>query len=59
MDLNCSSNKSIGSDQSHNVFSVLQNMKYLEFYDKQRLELEEKLRIIPNAVLDGTEYFTD
>nr|WP_288632727.1 ATP-binding protein [uncultured Blautia sp.] len=45
--------------KGHNVFSVLQNMKYLHnsSFDKTRAELEEKGCSYSNAVLDGTEYF--
>ena len=45
--------------KGHNVFSVLQKMKYLHNYsfDKTKAELEEKGCSYSNAVLDGTEYF--
>ena len=45
--------------KGHNVFSVLQKMKYLHSssFDKTRAELEEKGCSYSNAVLDGTEYF--
>ncbi|WNV59335.1 ATP-binding protein [Oscillospiraceae bacterium NTUH-002-81] len=45
--------------KGHNVFSVLQNMKYLHSssFDKIKAELEEKGCSYSNAVLDGTEYF--
>ena len=45
--------------KGHNVFSVLQNMKYLHnsSFDKTKAELEEKGCSYSNAVLDGTEYF--
>ena len=45
--------------KGHNVFSVLQNMKYLHnssFY-KTKAELEKKGCSYSNAILDGTEYF--
>ena len=43
----------------HNVFSVLQNMKYLHnsSFEKTKAELEKKDCSYSNAVLDGTEYF--
>ena len=45
--------------KGHNVFSVLQNMKYLHnsSFEKTKAELEEKGYSYSNAVLDGTEYF--
>ena len=45
--------------KGHNVFSVLQNMKYLHnsSFDKTKEELEEKGCSYSNAVLDETEYF--
>ena len=45
--------------KGHNVFSVLQNMKYLHnsSFDKTKAELEEKGCSYSNAILDGTEYF--
>ena len=45
--------------RGHNVFSVLQNMKYLHnsSFEKTKAELEEKGCSYSNAVLDGTEYF--
>ena len=45
--------------KGHNIFSVLQKMKYLHnsSFDKTRAELEEKGCSYSNAVLDGTEYF--
>ena len=45
--------------RGHNVFSVLQNMKYLHnsSFEKTKEELEEKGCSYSNAVLDGTEYF--
>ncbi len=45
--------------KGHNVFSVLQNMKYLHnsSFKKTKAELEEKGCSYSNAVLDGTEYF--
>ena len=45
--------------KGHNVFSVLQNMKYLHnsSFEKTREELEEKGCSYSNAVLNGTEYF--
>lgn len=45
--------------KGHNVFSVLQKMKYLHnsSFDKTKAELEEKGCSYSNAVLDGTEYF--
>ena len=45
--------------KGHNVFSVLQNMKYLHnsSFDKTKAELEEKGCSYSNAVLDGIEYF--
>ena len=45
--------------KGHNVFSVLQNMKYLHnsSFDKTKAELEEKGCSYSNAVLDETEYF--
>ena len=45
--------------KGHNVFSVLQNMKYLHnsSFDKTKVELEEKGCSYSNAILDGTEYF--
>ena len=45
--------------KGHNVFSVLQNMKYLHdsSFEKTKAELEEKGCSYSNAVLDGTEYF--
>ena len=45
--------------KGHNVFSVLQNMKYLHnsSFKKTKAELEEKGYSYSNAVLDGTEYF--
>ena len=45
--------------KGHNVFSVLQNMKYLHnsSFEKTKTELEEKGYSYSNAVLDGTEYF--
>ena len=45
--------------KGHNVFSVLQNMKYLHnsSFDKTKMELEEKGCSYSNAILDGTEYF--
>ena len=45
--------------KGHNVFSVLQNMKYLHnsSFEKTKEELEEKGCSYSNAVLDGTEYF--
>ena len=45
--------------KGHNVFSVLQNMKYLHnsSFDKTKAELEEKGCSYSNTVLDGTEYF--
>ena len=45
--------------RGHNVFSVLQNMKYLHnsSFEKTKAELEEKGCSYSNAVLNGTEYF--
>ena len=45
--------------KGHNVFSVLQKMKYLHnsSFDKTKAELEERGCSYSNAVLDGTEYF--
>ena len=45
--------------KGHNVFSVLQNMKYLHnsSFDKTKAELETKDCSYSNAILDGTEYF--
>ena len=45
--------------KGHNVFSVLQNMKYLHnsSFKKTKAALEEKGCSYSNAVLDGTEYF--
>ena len=45
--------------KGHNVFSVLQNMRYLHnsSFEKTKAELEEKGCSYSNAVLDGTEYF--
>ena len=45
--------------KGHNVFSVLQNMKYLHnsSFDKTKTELEKKGCSYSNAILDGTEYF--
>ena len=45
--------------KGHNVFSVLQNMKYLHnsSFEKTKTELEEKGYSYSNAILDGTEYF--
>ena len=45
--------------KGHNVFSVLQRMKYLHnsSFEKTKAELEEKGCSYSNAVLDGTEYF--
>ena len=45
--------------KGHNVFSVLQNMKYLHnsSFEKTKAELEEKGCSYSNAVLDGTEYY--
>ena len=45
--------------KGHNVFSVLQNMKYLHdsSFDKTKAELEEKGCSYSNAILEGTEYF--
>ena len=45
--------------KGHNVFSVLQNMKYLHnsSFEKTKAELEEKGCSYSNAVLDGAEYF--
>ena len=45
--------------KGHNVFSVLQKMKYLHnsSFDKTKAGLEEKGCSYSNAVLDGTEYF--
>ena len=45
--------------RGHNVFSVLQNMKYLHnsSFEKTREELEEKGCSYSNAVLNGTESF--
>ena len=45
--------------KGHNVFSVLQNMKYLHdsSFKKAKTELEEKGCSYSNAILDGTEYF--
>ena len=45
--------------KGHNVFSVLQKMKYLHnsSFDKTKAELEEKGGSYSNAILDGTEYF--
>ena len=45
--------------KGHNVFAVLQNMKYLHnsSFDKTKVELEKKGCSYSNAVLDGTEYF--
>ena len=45
--------------KGHNVFSVLQNMKYLHnsSFDKTNAELEKKGCSYSNAILDGTEYF--
>ena len=45
--------------KGHNVFSVLQKMKYLHnsSFAKTKTELEEKGCSYSNAVLDGTEYF--
>ena len=45
--------------KGHNVFSVLQKMKYLHnsSFAKTKTELEKKGCSYSNAVLDGTEYF--
>ena len=45
--------------KGHNVFSVLQKMKYLHnsSFDKTKAELEKNGCSYSNAVLDGTEYF--
>ena len=45
--------------KGHNVFSVLQNMKYLHnsSFDKTKAELGKKGCSYSNAILDGTEYF--
>ncbi len=45
--------------KGHNVFSVLQKMKYLHnsSFDKTKAELEEKGCSYSNAILNGTEYF--
>ena len=45
--------------KGHNVFSVLQKMKYLHnsSFVKTKAELEEKGYSYSNAILDGTEYF--
>ena len=45
--------------KGHNVFSVLQNMKYLHnsSFDKTKVELGKKGCSYSNAILDGTEYF--
>ena len=45
--------------KGHNVFSVLQKMKYLHnsSFNKTKAELEEKGCSYSNAILDGTEYF--
>ena len=45
--------------KGHNVFSVLQKMKYLHnsSFAKTKTELEEKGCSYSNAILDGTEYF--
>ena len=45
--------------KGHNVFSVLQKMKYLHnsSFEKTKTELEEKGCSYSNAILDGTEYF--
>ena len=45
--------------KGHNVFSVLQKMKYLHnsSFNKTKAELEEKGCSYSNAVLDGTEYY--
>ena len=45
--------------KGHNVFSVLQNMKYLHnsSFNKTKAELEKKGCSYSNAILDGTEYF--
>ena len=45
--------------KGHNVFSVLQKMKYLHnsSFAKTKMELEEKGYSYSNAVLDGTEYY--
>ena len=45
--------------KGHNVFSVLQKMKYLHnsSFDQTKAELEEKGCSYSNAVLDGAEYF--
>ena len=45
--------------KGHNVFSVLQNMKYLHnsSFEKTKAELEKKGCSYSNAVLDETEYF--
>ena len=45
--------------KGHNVFSVLQKMKYLHnsSFAKTKTELEEKGYSYSNAVLDGTEYY--
>ena len=45
--------------KGHNVFSVLQNMKYLHnsSFEKTKAELEENGCSYSNAILDGTEYF--
>ena len=45
--------------KGHNVFSVLQNMKYLHnsSFDKTKAELEKKGCSYSNTILDGTEYF--
>ena len=45
--------------KGHNVFTDLQNMKYLHnsSFDKTKVELEEKGCSYSNAILDGTEYF--
>ena len=45
--------------KGHNVFSVLQKMKYLHnsSFDKTKAELDEKGCSYSNAILDGTEYF--
>ena len=45
--------------KGHNVFSVLQKMKYLHnsSFEKTKAELEEKGCSYSNAILDGTEYY--
>ena len=45
--------------KGHNVFSVLQKMKYFHnsSFDETKAELEEKGCSYSNAILDGTEYF--